>query len=239
VKPPVNPNPVDPKPAVIPAPNVNPKLDPKSALIPNPKLPLDPKANPIPAVNPNPALNPNAPILNPGAFSTPTPATGNYYYFLWSLERVAVIYNLKNLGDRDWYLSTASHLTETQAADGSWAAGYSLYGADTCFALLFLKRANVAKDLTEFLDVRPIRKGPGNTEPAPKETPKDLPDKLFDPPQLFPKEAPKEKALKQSRLQPEPAGWSLVREFSEAASPHLRQGSIAERQATFQRQCGY
>lgn len=68
------------------------------------------------------------------------------YYFLWSLERVAVAYGLDTLGKKDWYTWGSELLLLKQAADGSWNSQ-----VDTCFALLFLRRANLAEDLTATL----------------------------------------------------------------------------------------
>ncbi len=73
---------------------------------------------------------------------------GRTYYFLWSLERVAVALDLKTLGKKDWYAWGAEILLANQQADGTWQGNYGTYGADTCFALLFLKRANLVPDLT-------------------------------------------------------------------------------------------
>jgi hypothetical protein len=75
-------------------------------------------------------------------------------YFLWSLERVAMIYDLEKIGSLDWYKWGSEHLIKTQNKDGSWGQkGY--HGANeeinTAFALLFLNRANLAKDLTATL----------------------------------------------------------------------------------------
>ena len=72
-------------------------------------------------------------------------------YFMWSVERVGVIYGLETIGNNDWYAWGSDALVKSQNADGSWTgSGYP--GAtpelSTCFALLFLSRANVAKDLT-------------------------------------------------------------------------------------------
>jgi hypothetical protein len=75
--------------------------------------------------------------------------------FLWSLERVGVLYNRRTIGGEDWYRWGAAMLLDAQADDGSWAVG-GYPGArpvtDTCFALLFLKRANLATDLTRKLE---------------------------------------------------------------------------------------
>jgi hypothetical protein len=76
-------------------------------------------------------------------------------YFLWSVERVAVLYNLPKINDKDWYAWGAELLVDHQEKDGSWkVGGYPGVNethtalVDTCFALLFLKRANLVKDLT-------------------------------------------------------------------------------------------
>src|SRR5262249_54045455 len=68
-------------------------------------------------------------------------------YYLWSLERVAVAYDLQTIAGKAWYPWGANHLLEIQRPDGSWANNFA-GSVDTCFALLFLKRANVARDLT-------------------------------------------------------------------------------------------
>jgi hypothetical protein len=71
-------------------------------------------------------------------------------YFMWSLERVAVIYGLRTIGGTDWYAWGAEILLVRQEANGSWRAGHT-NAVDSCFALLFLKRVNVAGDLTKVL----------------------------------------------------------------------------------------
>jgi hypothetical protein len=75
-------------------------------------------------------------------------------YFLWSVERVGVIFGLHRIGKRDWYGWGAEKLVANQKIVGdlgSWENG-AYYGqnpiVNTCFALLFLKQANLAKDLT-------------------------------------------------------------------------------------------
>jgi hypothetical protein len=90
---------------------------------------------------------------------------GDEYYFLWALERVAVAYGLPTIGGRDWYNWGADHLLARQSAAGAWEGKYPEGGVDTCFALLFLKRANLAKDLTVSLrgkvDEGPMLEGKG------------------------------------------------------------------------------
>ena len=75
-------------------------------------------------------------------------------YFLWSVERVAVLYKLSKIGDKDWYRWGAQILVANQDSKGNWANG-QYHGSspplDTCLALLFLKRANLVGDLTSRL----------------------------------------------------------------------------------------
>ncbi len=96
----------------------------------------------------------NLGVGNPTGRWTNVPLTN--MYFLWSVERVGVIYNLKKIGDRDWYLWGAEMLVANQAADGSWPNG-GFHGShpaiNTSFGLLFLRRANLAKDLTAKLQL--------------------------------------------------------------------------------------
>lgn len=94
------------------------------------------------------------------------PGLANDYYFLWSLERVGVIYGAETIGGVDWYEWGAGHLLAAQRPDGSWQGSYSPT-IDTSFAILFLTRANMAGDLTAKLQgsgdpVTPSRAGGGN-----------------------------------------------------------------------------
>jgi hypothetical protein len=79
-------------------------------------------------------------------------------YFLWSLERVGVMYNLTKIGDKDWYRWGAEVIVAHQKPNGSWTDGTYPGGlgdinhVDSCFALLFLTRANLAKDLSKKLE---------------------------------------------------------------------------------------
>jgi len=76
------------------------------------------------------------------------------YYMLWSIERVAVLFNQPLVGQKDWYRWGAELLVANQTAGGNWKDG-SYHGStppiDTCLALLFLKRANLVSDLTASL----------------------------------------------------------------------------------------
>jgi hypothetical protein len=83
-------------------------------------------------------------------------------YFLWSLERVAVLYNLKTIGKRDWYAWGSHLILNSQKSDGDWRDHYEP-AIDTSFALLFLKRSNLIKDLTENLNLYLAITDPDNT----------------------------------------------------------------------------
>lgn len=114
----------------------------------------------------------------------------NFYYFLFSLERMAVVYNVKKIADKDWYLWGAQILVDSQGVSGNWAGEHG--PADTCFALLFLKRANVAEDLT--LNLQGIIK-----EPQKKKVKKKEANPFEDLPKLLPKEKGKSKTSYHSR----------------------------------------
>jgi hypothetical protein len=89
------------------------------------------------------------------------PPVAHNLYYLWSLERVAVLYNLKSIGGKDWYSWGVAQLLPKQRGDGGWLSfsypGHDhrpaplMASIDTCFALLFLKRSNLVQDLTENL----------------------------------------------------------------------------------------
>lgn len=87
--------------------------------------------------------------------------SGGDLYFLWSLARMAVVYDLKTIGQVDWYAWGAPRILAAQKPNGSWASGYPGV-PDTCFALLFLRRANVAQDLTDVLQAVHLAKTAGN-----------------------------------------------------------------------------
>jgi hypothetical protein len=92
----------------------------------------------------------------PGAY------LGKLYYF-WSVERVGVIYGIKQIGGRDWYDLVSKDLVASQQGDGHWDDAFP-GSIDTCFALLVLKRANIAKDLTEkveqYFDIKDLQSSP-------------------------------------------------------------------------------
>lgn len=75
-------------------------------------------------------------------------------YFLWSVERVAMIYDVKTIDGKEWYPWGAQILVHRQRPAGDWADSHypgANPSLNTCFALLFLKRSNLVPDLTHNL----------------------------------------------------------------------------------------
>nr|MBP9891764.1 hypothetical protein [Planctomycetota bacterium] len=62
-----------------------------------------------------------------------------YYYYMYGLERVGVLCDVRYLGEHDWYAEGASALVCLQTPANDWAGN----AVDTAFALLFLKRGTV------------------------------------------------------------------------------------------------
>lgn len=81
-------------------------------------------------------------------------------YYLWSLERVCVALGLRDLDGFDWYSSGASELLRRQDPDGGWPNEQWGRLPNTCLALLFLRKANLAFELDRVLrlpETRPTR----------------------------------------------------------------------------------
>jgi hypothetical protein len=138
---------------------------------------------------------PQIPLFGVG----PNGGNNRLFYFLWSLERVAVAYGLDTIGNKDWYAWGSDAALLTQRADGSWAGAHEAGGVDTCFALLFLRRANVASDLSAVLKGkvtdpgRVVLKGGvglGEDKPAAKDETKTKPEPRDKPPVDLVKEKP-------------------------------------------------
>jgi hypothetical protein len=76
-------------------------------------------------------------------------------YCLWTVERVAVLYNLHELGSLEWYPAGVQLLLPSQRTDGSWTTQGTKClkepSVSSSFALLFLKRSNLARGLTKRL----------------------------------------------------------------------------------------
>src|SRR5205807_9477311 len=90
-------------------------------------------------------------------------------YYLWSLERVCVALGLRDLDGFDWYSAGARELLRRQRSDGGWSQERWGTLPNTCLALLFLRKANLAFELDRVLKLpgasRP--KGLAETEPEP------------------------------------------------------------------------
>jgi hypothetical protein len=87
-------------------------------------------------------------------------------YFYWSLERVAVIYDLSVIGGVDWYGWGSGRLIRGQSPDGQWQGRgkWRYHGpVGTSFAILFLSRMNAAADLTSAVG---LGNGSGTAQPA-------------------------------------------------------------------------
>jgi hypothetical protein len=82
---------------------------------------------------------------NPGKYEHGGAENGKdqYYYFLYGLERAGMLYGTEIMGAHKWYPEGAKVLIADQKADGSWGGGAD----DTCFAILFLKRATKSLDV--------------------------------------------------------------------------------------------
>ena len=115
------------------------------------------------------------------------PSSFPNYYFLWSLERVAMVFGLQTIGNKDWYSWGAEFALAHQQRDGSWSGGYAEGGVDTSFALLFLRRSNLAQDLAATLrgrvqdpgEVALRARGVSGSELAKKDT-RPLPESAKD-----------------------------------------------------------
>jgi hypothetical protein len=62
-----------------------------------------------------------------------------HYYYLYGLERAGMVLGVKNFGEHDWYTEGSEYLLGAQKEEGLWNKESPMW--DTCFAILFLKRA--------------------------------------------------------------------------------------------------
>lgn len=118
-------------------------------------------------------------------------------YYLWALERIAVLYDIHTLDKKDWYRWGAEILVANQLPDGSWKEAM-VHGdhpaIDTALAILFLKRANLTPDLSKRLIVdssalmakvnlpKPPAPPPSLPPVPPRTEPPPEPPKAIEPP---------------------------------------------------------
>lgn len=89
--------------------------------------------------------------------------TGNYYYYLWSIERLGVLLGMESFGNANWFELGAESLLRRQNENGSWGTKLEdekepyadQYLADTAFSILFLKKANLGSDVARLLHPDP------------------------------------------------------------------------------------
>ena len=87
-----------------------------------------------------PRVNPLVDAEGKGVHAEPPVVGGpNHYYYLYGLERFGILGRVRLIGEHDWYEEGAELLMRDQEEDGHWPSDARL--SDTCFAILFLKRA--------------------------------------------------------------------------------------------------
>jgi hypothetical protein len=83
---------------------------------------------------------------------------GWHYYYLYGLERSGVLADVEFMGDHDWYREGAEYLVRNQSRSGFWPSRRSSM-TDTCFALLFLRRATVPVRVPREVTPAPVEEG--------------------------------------------------------------------------------
>ncbi len=118
-------------------------------------------------------------------------------YYLWALERIAVLYDITTLDKKDWYRWGAEILIADQQQNGSWkdggVAGGDVPIVDTALAILFLKRANLTPDLSKrlIIDSSALTAKVNEPKVEPPPPPPPPPPKVETPPTVdLPKKEP-------------------------------------------------
>ncbi len=64
-------------------------------------------------------------------------------YYMYALERAGIYAGTEKVGEHLWYKDGANAYLKTQGPDGSWGKDTDWFNTtwDTCFAILFLRRA--------------------------------------------------------------------------------------------------
>jgi hypothetical protein len=86
------------------------------------------------------------------------------YYYLYALERLGKLYGTETIGDHEWYREGAQEILKRQRADGAWQSDNPQQNPglvqNTCFAILFLRRATPSLDVAT--EDRFMRRSPGD-----------------------------------------------------------------------------
>jgi hypothetical protein len=92
-----------------------------------------------------------------------------YLYYLYGLERVGMLYGTDRIGAHEWYPEGANHLLATQS-NGTWGGDRFATQANTCFAVLFLRRGTMPLKPPQAVatggGVEPARPGVPNGPPV-------------------------------------------------------------------------
>ena len=96
---------------------------------------------------------------NSGPIEFDTAPNEELYYYLYALERAGMLLGIYKIGGHDWYAEGAEAILAAQKPDGSWAPGAKRSNStwDTCFAVLFLKKATRRLDVASE-DASKVRK---------------------------------------------------------------------------------
>ena len=78
-----------------------------------------------------------------------------YYYYLYALERAAILTGSEQIGGFAWYPRASQAIMDTQRPDGSWKSPSGSELNDTCFAVLTLRKATRA--LIDVATIAPAR----------------------------------------------------------------------------------
>lgn len=110
-------------------------------------------------------------------------------YYLYGLERAAVLTGTTTINNIDWYDTLATKIVAKQNADGSWAGNENLGGATctTAWYLLFLRRSSDSY-FNDQGEQAVDKQNPPPGEPAPEAAPEPAPQ----PPDSDPKNVPEE-----------------------------------------------
>ncbi len=79
-----------------------------------------------------------------------------HYYYLYALERAGIFVGTEHFGRNAWYAEGSKVILDAQKSDGSWLVGTDHATWDTCFAVLFLRRAT--RPLTDVASEDRIKK---------------------------------------------------------------------------------